>query len=90
MAVLSTNLLITRHNNLHLGSTNERDKNKSNALSHGKCIKKNLFIYLITSTIIWCGTHNREERQFKLVLIDNPPSPGEVDHNTRDYVPYSL
>ena len=42
---LSTNLLIIRHNNLHLGSTNERDKNKSNVLSHGKCIKKK-FIYL--------------------------------------------
>ena len=54
---LSTNLLIIGHNNLHLGSTNERDKNKSNVLSHGKCIKKSLFIYLITSTI-WCGTHN--------------------------------
>ena len=34
---LSTNLLNIRHNNLHLGSTNERDKNKSNALNHGKC-----------------------------------------------------
>ena len=37
MAVLSTNLLIIRHNNLHLGSTNDKDKNKNNVLSHGKC-----------------------------------------------------
>ena len=83
---VSTNLLIIRHNNLHLGSTNERDKNKSNTLSHGKCIKKK-FIYLLITSTIWSGTHNREEIQFKWVLTDNPPSPGEVDHNTRDHVP---
>ena len=33
-------------------------------------------IYLTTSTI-WCGRHNRAGLQFKCVLTDNPPSPGE-------------
>ena len=41
-------------------------------------------IYLITSTI-WCGTHSRAR-----LLADNPPSPGEVGHTTRVYVPYSV
>ena len=44
---------------------------------------------LITSTI-WCGTHNRAGLQFKCVLTDNPPSPGEVGHTTGVYVPYSF
>ena len=48
-----------------------------------------LFIYLITSTI-WCGTHNRAGFQFKCVLTDNRPSPGEAGHTTGAYVPYSF
>ena len=44
---------------------------------------------LITSTI-WCGTHNRAGLQFKCVLTENPPSPGEVGHTTGVYVPYSF
>ena len=46
-------------------------------------------VYLTTSTI-WCGTYNRAGLQFKCVLTDNPPSPGEVDHITGVYVPYSF
>ena len=45
-----------------------------------------LFIYLITSTM-WWGTHNRARLQFKCVLADNPPSPGEVYYTTGVYVP---
>ena len=49
-----------------------------------------LCLYLIPSTIIWCGTHNRAGLQlFKCVLADNPPSPGEVGHTSRVYIPYS-
>ena len=44
-------------------------------------------IYLTTSTI-WCRTHNRAWLQFKCVLTDNPPSPGEADHTSGVYVPY--
>ena len=28
--------------------------------------------------------------QFNCVLVDNPPSPGEVGHTTGVYVPYSF
>ena len=55
-------------------------------------IRMMFIIYLITSTI-WWGTHNRVRLQFKCVLVDNPPpppSPGEVDHTTVVYVPYSF
>ena len=48
-----------------------------------------LFIYLISSTIR-CRTDNRAWLQFKCVLADNPPSPGEVGHTTGIYVPYSF
>ena len=48
-----------------------------------------LSLYLIPSTIIWCGTHNRAGLQFKCVLADNPPSPGEVGQTSRVYIPYS-
>ena len=49
------------------------------------------YFYLIPSNI-WCGTHNRVGLQFKCVLTDthNPPSPGEVGHTTRVYIPYSF
>ena len=47
------------------------------------------FLKLITSTI-WCGTCNRAGLQFKCVLTDNPPIPGEVVHTTRVFVPYSF
>ena len=47
------------------------------------------FLYLITSTICR-GTHNRAGLQFKCVLTDNPPGPGEVDYTTGVYVPYSF
>ena len=39
---------------------------------------------------LWCGTHNGAGLQFKCVLTDNPPSPGEVGHTTRVYVPRPL
>ena len=44
-------------------------------------------VYLITSTI-WCGTHNGVGLQFKYVLTDNLPNPGEAGHTTKVYAPY--
>ena len=35
---------------------------------------------------MWCRTHNRAGLQFKSVVTDNPPRPGEVDHTTEVYV----
>ena len=46
--------------------------------------------YVITSTITGCGSHNTAGLQFKCVLTVNPPGPGEVDHTTGVYVPYSF
>ena len=37
---------------------------------------------------LWCGTHNGAGLQFKCVLTDNPPSPGEAGHTTKVYAPY--
>ena len=37
---------------------------------------------------LWCGTHNGAGLQFKCVLTDNPPSPGEAGHTTKVYTPY--
>ena len=47
-----------------------------------------VIILLITSTI-WCGTY-RAGLQFKCVLTDNLPSPGEVSHTTGVYIPSFL
>ena len=47
-----------------------------------------LFIYLFMQSVpVVCGTHNKAGLQFKCVLTDNPPSPGEVDYTTGVYVP---
>ena len=35
---------------------------------------------------MWCRTRNRAGLQFKCVVTDNPPRPGEVDHTTEVYV----
>ena len=37
---------------------------------------------------LWCGTHNGAGLQFKCVLTDSPPSPGEAGHTTKVYAPY--
>ena len=39
------------------------------------------------SVPVVCGTHNKAGLQFKCVLTDNPPSPGEVGHIYRDLSP---
>ena len=49
-----------------------------------------IFIYFLITSTIWCGTHNGVGLQFKCVLTDNPPIPGEVVHTTRVFVPYSF
>ena len=49
-----------------------------------------IFIYFLITSTIWCGTHNVVGLQFKCVLTDNPPIPGEVVHTTRVFVPYSF
>ena len=53
--------------------------------------KLNLFIisFFITSTIC-CGTHKRAGLQFKCVLTDNPPRPGEVYYTTGVDVSFSF
>ena len=53
------------------------------------CLLIYISVYSITSAI-WCGTHNRAGLQFKTVLTDNPPSPGEAGYTTGVYVPYSF
>ena len=45
------------------------------------CVLIYISVYSMTSTI-WCGTHNRAGLQFKTVLTDNPPSPGEAGYTT--------
>ena len=45
------------------------------------CLLIYISVYSMTSTI-WCGTHNRAGLQFKTVLTDNPPSPGEAGYTT--------